>query len=101
MPLSKTRFVDRDDLNRRGLQRLLLVEYSDFRALDEARIVAVHPETYDRSAKTVAWIAHAHGDWIRRDTEPPPRFQIVEVDLDVGVVERYVGAALNVGRAAS
>src|SRR5215472_4061595 len=101
MPFRKTRVVDRDDLKWRGSQGLLLVEYSDFSTLDEARIVAVHPETYDRSSKTVELVTYAHGDWIRRDTEPPPRFQIVKADLDTGVVERDVSAALNVGRAAA
>ena len=42
-----------------------------------------------------------HGDWMRRDGEPRPRLEIVEAELDVGVVERDVGAALDVGRAAA
>ena len=33
--------------------------------------------------------------------EPRPRLEIVEAELDVGVVERDVGAALDVGRAAA
>ena len=45
-------------------------------------------------------VAHRHGDWMRRDGEPRPRLEIVEAELDVGVVERDVGAALDVGRAA-
>src|SRR5262249_37395278 len=101
MPFCKTRVVDRDDLERHGLQGLLLLEYSDFSALDEARIVAVHPEMHDRCGRTAAWVAHGHGDWIRGDAEPPPRFQIIEADVDIGVVERDVGATLDVGRAAA
>src|SRR3989475_9068623 len=100
MPFRKTRVVDSDDLERRGLQGLLLLEYSDFSTLDEARIVAVHPEMHDRCGRTAARVAHGHGDWIRRDAEPPPRLQIVEAEVDTGVVERDVGAALDVGRAA-
>src|SRR5215470_17579458 len=100
MPFCKTRIVERDDLKGRGLQGLLLVEYSDFSTLDEARIIAVYPETY-RRAKTVAWVAHRYGHRTRRDPEPPPRLQIIEADLDIGVVERDVSAALNVGRAAA
>ena len=38
---------------------------------------------------------------MRRDGEPRPRLEIVEAELDVGVVERDVGAALDVGRAAA
>src|SRR2546427_8906238 len=101
MPFRKTRVVDSDDLERRGLQGLLLLEYSDFSTLDEARIVAVHPEMHDRCGRTAAWVAHGHGDWIRRDAEPPPRLQIVEAEVDHGVVERDVGAALDVGGGAA
>src|SRR5258708_6937362 len=101
MPFRKTGVVDRDDLERHGLQGLLLLEYSDFSTLDEARIVAVHPEMHHRCGKAAAWVAHGHGDWIRRDAEPPPRLQIVEAEMDLGVVERDVGAALDVGRAAA
>src|SRR5260370_13237808 len=101
MPFRKTRVVDRDDLERHGLQGLLLLEYSDFGTLDEARIVAVHPEMHDRCGRTAAWVAHGHGDWTRRGAEPPPGLQIVEADVDIGVVERDVGAALDVGRAAA
>src|SRR2546427_6749889 len=101
MPFRKTRVVDSDDLERRGLQGLLLLEYSDFSTLDEARIVAVHPEMHDRCGRTAAWVAHGHGDWIRRDAEPPPRLQIVEAEVDLGVVERDVGAALDVGGTAA
>src|SRR6266699_506238 len=96
MPFRKTHVVDRDDLEGHGLQGLRLLEYSDFSTLDEARIVAVHPEIHDRCNT----VAHGHGDWIRRDAEPPPRLQIVEAEVDTGVVERDVGAALDVGRAA-
>ena len=45
--------------------------------------------------------AHDHGDWMRRDSEPPPRLEIVELEPDIGVVERDVGTALDVGRAAA
>src|SRR6266567_8905621 len=101
MPFRKTRVVDRDDLERHGLRGLLLLEYSDFSTLDEVRIVAVHPELHDRCGRTAAWVAHGHGDWIRRDAEPPTPLQIVEAELDLGVVERDVSAALDVGRAAA
>ena len=37
---------------------------------------------------------------MRRNVEPRPRLDIVEAELDVGFVERDVGAALDVGRAA-
>jgi hypothetical protein len=73
MPFRKTRVGDCDDLERHGLQRLLLLEYSDFSTLDEACIVAVHPEMHDRRGRTAEWVAHGHGDWIRRDAQPPPR----------------------------
>src|SRR5712664_4205613 len=48
MPFRKTRLVDSDDLERHGLQGLLLLEYSNFSTLDKACIAAVHPEMYDR-----------------------------------------------------
>src|SRR5260370_40976256 len=99
MPFRKTRVGDCDDLERRGLQGLLLFEYSDFSPFDEARIVAVHPELHDRYGRTTAQVAHGHGDWIRRNSQTPTRLQIVEAEVDLGVVERDVGAALDVGRA--
>src|SRR5690242_11912086 len=46
MPFRKARVVDSDDLERRGFQGLLLLEYADFSTVDEARIVAVHPEMH-------------------------------------------------------
>jgi hypothetical protein len=45
-------------------------------------------------------VDQGHGDWIRRDAEPPSRLEIVDAEPDIGVVERDVGAALDVGRAA-
>src|SRR4029077_11833645 len=48
MPFRKTRLVDSDDLERHVLQRLLLVEYSNFSMLDKACIAAVHLEMNDR-----------------------------------------------------
>src|SRR5258708_36450201 len=99
MPFRKTRVVDSDDLERLGLQRLLLLEYSNFSTLDKACIAAVHPEMHHRCGKAAAGVAHGHGDWIRRDAEPPPRLQIVEAELDLGGVERDVGAALDIGAA--
>src|SRR5882757_5837372 len=78
----------------------MLLEYPDFSALEEGGIVAIHPEMHDRWMKLADWFLHHQGDWIRRNSEPPPRFEIVHVELDIGVVERDVGAALDVGRAA-
>src|SRR3989442_5837187 len=101
MPFRKTRVVDSDDLERHGLQRLLLLEYSNFSTLDKACIAAVHPEMYDRFGRAAACVTHGHSDRIRCDAEPPPRLQIVEAEVDLGVVERDVGAALDVGRAAA
>src|SRR5206468_4237029 len=89
------------DLEWRCLQRLLLLEYSNFSTLDKACIAAVHPEMHDRFGRTAAYVAHGHSDRIRRDAEPSPRLQIVEAEVDLGVVERDVGAALDVGRAAA
>src|SRR5207245_3975558 len=54
MPFRKTRVVDRDDLERHGLRGLLLLEYSDFSTLDDARIVAVHSEIHYRCFSTAA-----------------------------------------------
>ena len=101
MPFRNTRVGDCDDLERRGLLGLLLFEYSDFSPLDKARIVAVHPELHDRCGRTAAQVAHGYCDWIRRDAQPPTRLQIVEAEVDLGVVEGDVGAALDVGRAAA
>src|SRR5215475_13345128 len=56
---------------------------------------------YDRWSKLANRFAHDHGDWIRRDAESPPRLEIVEAEPDIGVVERDVGASLDVGRAAA
>src|SRR4029453_1908055 len=90
MPFRKTRVVDCDDLEWHGLQRLLLLEYSDLSTLDEARIVAVHPEMHDRCGRSAAWVAYGHGDRIRSDAQPPPGLQIVEAEVDLGVVLRNV-----------
>src|SRR5262249_3353007 len=54
MPFRKTRVVDRNDLKRRGLRRLLLLKYSDLSTLDEARIAAVHPEMHGRFGRSTA-----------------------------------------------
>src|SRR5215472_13267692 len=101
MPFRKTRVVDCDDLERHGLQRLLLLKYSDLSTLDEVPIVAVHPEMHGRCVGIAAQIGYGHGDWIRRDAQPPPRLQVVEAEVDLGIVERDVGTALDVGRAAA
>src|SRR5438093_235725 len=101
MPFRNTRVVDGDNLEWRGLQRLLLLEYSNFSTLDKACIAAVHPEMHHRCGRIAACVAHGHGDWIRRDAEPPPRLQIIETEADLGVVERDVRAALDVGGAAA
>src|SRR5262245_49700973 len=37
---------------------------------------------------------------MRRYGQPRPRLEIIEAELDIGIVERDVGAALDVGRAA-
>jgi hypothetical protein len=72
------------------LQGLLGPEDPDLGALDEARVVVVHPELHR--------LIHHHGDGMRRDAEPRTRLEIVEAELDLGVVEGDVGAALDVGR---
>src|SRR5882757_9522779 len=56
---------------------------------------------HDRFGRTAAEAAHGYSDRIRRDAEPSPRLQIVEAELDLGVVERDVGAALDIGGAAA
>ena len=45
--------------------------------------------------------SRSKSDRMRRDAEPRPRLEIVEAELDAGVVERDVGAALDVGGAAA
>src|ERR1700756_1603840 len=101
MPFGKTRVADRDNRERHSLQRLLLFEYSNFGTLDEARVVAVHPELDDGGGRAPSEPADGHGDWIRRDAQPPARLQIVEAEVDLGIVERDVGAALDVGGTAA
>src|SRR2546429_691901 len=54
MPFRKARVVDSDDLERRGFQGLLLLEYSDFSSLEKACIVAIHPEMHYRRCRTAA-----------------------------------------------
>src|SRR5262245_65480996 len=56
---------------------------------------------HDRWSKFADRFAHDYGDRIGRDAEPPPRLEIVQAEPDIGVVERDVGAALDVGRAAA
>src|SRR5215471_11408474 len=99
-PYREAGFVDRDDFERRGLQRLLRLEDSDFGTLDEARIIVVCLEAHDWCRWDALQFGYPQGDRIRRDGQPRLRLEIVEAEPHLGTVESDVGAALDVGRAA-
>ena len=62
---------------------MLLVEDPDFGAVNEARIVGVHPETHERRGNALK-VAHHHGDRMRRNGEA---WLISDVYLDGAISE--------------
>ena len=49
LPLREARCIDRQHPHRRGLRRLIRLEDAHFGAIDERRVVVVHPEAHRRA----------------------------------------------------
>ncbi len=101
LPLGEPLSIDLEHLQWRGLYGLTTGKDAHLRSVDEVPVVCIHSEAHRRCRQALfTRIDELDRRRRRRDREPPPRFQVVELQLDVGLFERDVGAPLDVRRAA-
>ena len=100
LPLRLAGFVDGDNGERVGKQRLRLLEDADLHPLDESRVVGVGTEAHDVGGLRAARLADRDRGRIGGDAQSRLPIQVVEVEADLRVVQRDVGAALDVRGAA-
>ena len=91
---------DLDQVERLSPHGLVLLEYPDFRSLDEGRVVAVHAEQDDRLVPAAGRRRRPRDfRWLRRHVEAPLGPEVVEAELDVGLLQRHIRTPLYVSRA--
>src|SRR5438309_5808631 len=92
LPLRRAVRIDRDYSKRRALRRQSRLEYPHLRALDESSVIGVHVKAHGRCNQTLVRGLLEHDDARGyRHTQPAPRPEIVELELNVRSEERRVG----------
>ena len=100
LPFGAAVAIHCDDLERSVAQRGVLVEDADLGPVDEAGIVAVGAELHQVLrifGGGVVLVADRVGPG--GGVQPGLQVEVVELELDVGLFQRDVGAALDVGNA--